>query len=121
LTTNVGPHGASSILYAFASCCGTNGQNFAGLSANSPFYNLTTALAMVAGRIGLALPAVALAGRLSLQPTRASTPGTMPSDTPTFVLVLISTILIIGGLSYFPILIIGPLMEHFLMRGGQLF
>lgn len=121
LTTNVGPHGATSIVYAFASCNANNGQNFAGLSANSVFYNLTTAIAMLAGRFGTSIPALALAGRFALQPTRATTPGTMPSDTPTFVAVFIATVFVVGGLSYFPVLTLGPVVEYFLMCKGQLF
>jgi K+-transporting ATPase ATPase A chain len=121
LTTNVGPHGATSIVYAYASCNANNGQNFAGLSANSVFYNLTTAIAMLAGRFGSSIPALALAGRFSLQPTRATTQGTMPSDTPTFVAVFIATVFVVGGLSYLPVLVLGPVVEHFLMFKGQLF
>lgn len=121
LVTNVGPHGVTSILYAYASCCATNGQNFAGLNANSSFYNITTAIAIMVGRFALSIPALALAGRFALQPTRPSTPGTMPSDTPTFVAVLISTIFVVGGLSYFPVLVLGPIVEHFLLQGGTVF
>jgi K+-transporting ATPase ATPase A chain len=121
LTTNIGPHGATSIVYAYASCNANNGQNFAGLSANSPFYNVTTAIAMLTGRFALSIPAIALAGRFSLQPTRNPTQGTMPSDTPTFAVVFIATVFVIGALSYFPILVLGPVVEHFLMYEGRLF
>jgi potassium-transporting ATPase potassium-binding subunit len=121
LTTNVGPHGATSIVYAYASCNANNGQNFAGLSANSLFYNLTTAIAMLTGRFGLAIPVLALAGRFALQPTRNPTQGTMPSDTPTFAMVFLATVFVIGALSYFPVLILGPVVEHLLMGSGRLF
>jgi K+-transporting ATPase ATPase A chain len=121
LTTNLGPHGATSIVYAYASCNANNGQNFAGLSANSLFYNWTTLIAMLAGRFALSIPALALAGRFSLQPTRTPTQGTLPSDTPTFVAVFIATVFVVGGLSYFPVLALGPVVEHCLMYKGHLF
>jgi K+-transporting ATPase ATPase A chain len=121
LSTNVGPHGLSSIVYAYASSNANNGQNFAGLSANSLFYNLTTAIAMLTGRFALSIPALALAGRFALQPTRMPTSGTMPSDTPTFAAVFIGTVCVMGGLSYFPILVLGPIVEHFLLHSGTLF
>jgi K+-transporting ATPase ATPase A chain len=115
LTTNSGPHGLTTILYAFASTKGTNGQTFAGLSANSPFYNLTTAVAMVLGRWGLAIPALALAGRFAAQPKREPTPGTLPTDSLLFAAILIGTALIVGGLTYFPALALGPIIEHILL------
>jgi potassium-transporting ATPase potassium-binding subunit len=121
LTTNLGPHGATSIVYAFASCNANNGQNFAGLSANSTFYNLTTGIAMLAGRFALSIPALAIAGRFSLQPTRTPTRGTMPSDTPTFAAVFMATVFVVGGLSYLPVLVLGPVVEHLLMCRGHFF
>jgi K+-transporting ATPase ATPase A chain len=121
LTTNLGPHGATSIVYAYASCNANNGQNFAGLSANSAYYNITTAIAMLAGRFAMSIPALALAGRFSLQPTRTPTRGTMPSDTPTFAAVFIATVFVVGGLSYFPVLVLGPVVEHLLMYSGHQF
>ena len=84
LTTNRGPHGSSEIVFAYTSSLANNGQNFAGLSANTPFYNLTTAFAMMVGRFGLALPALALAGHLASQPRRPVGLGTMPTDTLLF-------------------------------------
>ncbi len=115
LTTNSGPHGFSEILYAFTTCFANNGQAFAGLSANSPFYNLTTALAMLAGRFALAIPALALAGRFARQGRRPMTAGTLPTDSFAFALVLIGTTLVVGGLSYLPALALGPIVEHLLL------
>jgi K+-transporting ATPase ATPase A chain len=93
-----------------------NGQNFAGLSANTPFYNITTALAMMAGRFGLAIPAPALAGRFALQPSKPVTVGTLPTDTPLFAGLTIAIIVVVGALSYLPVLALGPLVEHLALR-----
>jgi len=116
LTTNKGPHGLSEILVAYTTSMANNGQNFAGLSANTPFYNVTTALAMLAGRFGLAIPALALAGRFARQPSKPVTGGTLPTDTPLFAGLTIATILIVGALSYLPVLALGPLIEHLDLR-----
>jgi K+-transporting ATPase ATPase A chain len=115
LTTNSGPHGFTEILYAYASSFTNNGQNFAGLSSNSPFYNVTTAIAMMAGRFGLAIPALALAGLFAAQRRRPVTPGTLPTDSASFVFLLIGAALIVGALSYYCALALGPIIEHFLM------
>lgn len=115
LTTNGGPHGFSEILIAYATSMANNGQNFAGLSANSPFYNITTAVAMMAGRFALAIPALALAGRFAQQGRRAVTPGALPTDNVLFGGLLIGTMLIVGGLSYLPALAMGPIIEHLLL------
>src|SRR5215472_13843185 len=80
LSTNTGPHGFTEILYAYTSCIANNGQNFAGLSANTPFFNISTVLAMMVGRFGLAVPALALAGRFAQQRSRPVTAGTLPTD-----------------------------------------
>jgi K+-transporting ATPase ATPase A chain len=120
LTTNTGPHGFSEILYAFTSCFANNGQTFAGLSANSPFYNVATALAMLAGRFALAIPALALAGRFARQGRRPMTAGTLPTDSLAFVVVLIGTALIVGALSYFPAMALGPIVEHLLLKAGAI-
>ena len=116
LTTNKGPHGLSEILVAYTTSMANNGQNFAGLSANTPFYNITTALAMLAGRFGLAIPALALAGRFARQPSKPVTAGTLPTDTPLFAGLTIATVLIVGALSYLPVLALGPLVEHLGLR-----
>jgi K+-transporting ATPase ATPase A chain len=114
LTTNNGPHGFTEILFAYTSCFANNGQNFAGLSANSIFYNLTTAFAMMAGRFGLAIPVLTLAGLLAEQRRRPVTRGTLPIDTFLFAVLVFGTALIVGVLSYYPALALGPIVEHFL-------
>ena len=115
MTTNNGAHGFTEIFYAYTSCFANNGQSFAGLSANTPFYNITTSIAMMAGRFLLAIPALALAGKLAMQGRRAETIGTLPTDTILFGIVLVGTALIVGGLSFFPALALGPIVEHFQM------
>ena len=116
LTINSGPHGLSEIVYAYASSMANNGQNFAGLNANTPFYNITTALAMMVGRFGLTILALALAGRLAPQPRRPVSLGTLTTDTPLFAGWLMGIIVIIGGLSCLPVLALGPLIEHLWLR-----
>jgi K+-transporting ATPase ATPase A chain len=116
LTTNTGPHGFTEILFAYASCTANNGQSMAGLSANTPFYNLTTAVAMMVGRFGLALPALALAGRLARQGRRISTAGSLPDDSMLFGIVALGSALLIGGLNFLPALALGPIVEFFSMR-----
>ncbi len=121
LTTNTGAHGLTEIIYAYASSNANNGQNFAGLNANSPFYNITTAMAMMVGRFALGIPVLALAGQFSAQPTRPSSHGTIPTDCPTFICAMVGVILIVGMLNYFPAITLGALLEHRLMCQGQLF
>jgi len=116
LTTNGGAHGFTEILYAYASSFANNGQNFAGLNANSVFYNVTTALAMMIGRFGLAIPALALAGSFARQRRKPVTLGTLPAYTFSFGVLVVATALIVGGLSYFPALALGPLLEHLLLN-----
>lgn len=117
LTTNDGPHGLTSILFAYASAFANNGQNFAGLSANCMFYNLTTSAAMMIGRFGLAIPALALAGSFASQARRPETLGTLPAYTLSFGVLTVATALIVGLLSYFPVLALGPILEQLLMQG----
>ncbi len=117
LTTNGGPHGLTEILYAYASCLANNGQNFAGLSANTPFYNVTTAFAMMIGRFGLAIPALALAALFAQQRRRPVTVGTLPTDTFSFAILVVGAAIIVGGLSYYAALALGPIVEHFKMTG----
>ena len=112
LTTNTGAHGLTEIIFAFASSIANNGQSFAGLNANTPFYNLTTVVAMMVGRFGLAIPALALAGLFAAQPRRFGGEGTIPTDTVTFGALLLVTALVVCGLSYFPALTLGPILEH---------
>jgi potassium-transporting ATPase potassium-binding subunit len=116
LTTNSGPHGLSEILVAYTTSMANNGQNFAGLSANTSFYNITTALAMIAGRFGLAIPALALAGQFAQQRRKAVTDGTLPTDTPLFAGLVIVIVLVVGALSYLPVLALGPIVEHLALR-----
>ena len=118
LTTNTGVHGFTEIVFAYASAFANNGQNFAGLSANSPFYNISTAAAMMSGRFILAILALALAGRFGAA-RRRSIAGSMPTDSLTFGLVLISTMVVVGALTYLPLLALGPLAEHFTMLTGR--
>ena len=116
LTINSGPHGLSEIVYAYASSMANNGQNFAGLNANTPFYNITTALAMMVGRFGLTILALAVAGRLVPQPRRPVSLGTLTTDTPLFAGWLMGIMATVGGLSYLPVLALGRLVEHLLLR-----
>ena len=115
---NTGPHGFSEILYAYTSAAATNGSAFAGLSANTPFYNLTLALAMFAGRFLVIVPLLAIAGSLAAKRTIPSSAGTLPTDGLQFVLLLAGTIVIVGGLIFFPALSFGPIVEHFAMQAG---
>ena len=112
LTTNTGPHGLTEVFYTYASCFANNGQSFGGLSANSPFYNLTTAFTMMAGRFGLAIPALALAGRFARQGRRPVTTGTLPTDSLQFAGLVVATAVIVVGLGFFPALALGPLVEQ---------
>jgi K+-transporting ATPase ATPase A chain len=117
LVTNQGPHGLTTILFAYASSLANNGENFAGLNANSVFYNLTTAIAMLVGRFGLGALALALAGRFAEQGRKPISAGTLPTDSPIFAILLTATIFILAGLSYLPALTLGPIIEHLIMTG----
>lgn len=119
--TNSGPHGLSEILYAFSSGAGNNGSAFAGLNANTDFYNILIAIAMLIGRFGVILPVLALAGSMVRKNTTPPTSGTFPTDKPLFVLLLIAIILIVGALTFFPALSLGPVVEHLLMQSGVSF
>jgi len=112
LTTNTGAHGLTEILFAFASCVANNGQSFAGLNADTPFYNLATAVAMMVGRFALAIAALALAGLFAAQPRRFSGEGSIRTDTVTFGVLLLATAVVVCGLSFFPVLTLGPVLEH---------
>lgn len=116
LATNQGAHGLTEVLYAYASAFTNNGQNFAGLNANTLFYNLTTAAVMLIGRFVPATIALALAGSFAGQGRRVATSGTLPTDTLTFAVFLGGMVLIMAGLSHLPALALGPLSEHFAMR-----
>ena len=112
---NAGPHGFSEMLYAFTSCIGNNGSAFAGLSGNTPWYNLTLGLATLVGRFLLIVPVLALAGSLGRKKTVPQSAGSFPVSGPTFTFLLIGTVIIVGALTFFPALSLGPIVEHFLM------
>ncbi len=115
LTTNDGAHGFTEILFAYASALANNGQNMAGLSANSVFYNVTTMIAMLVGRYGLAVLALALASRFAATSRRPASSGTVPSDGVQFGVLLAATAVLVGALNFLPALALGPLLEHFSM------
>jgi potassium-transporting ATPase potassium-binding subunit len=112
---NAGPHGFSEILYAFTSCIGNNGSAFAGLSANTPWYNLTLGLAALIGRFLLIVPVLALAGSLAAKKTIPVSAGSFPVSGVTFTLLLVGTVIIVGALTFFPAISLGPIVEHFIM------
>jgi K+-transporting ATPase ATPase A chain len=118
---NAGPHGFSEALYAYTSATGNNGSAFAGLSANSMFYNTTLAFAMLIGRFLMVIPALAIAGSLARKKILPPSAGTFPTHGLQFVLLVSGVILILGGLTYFPALALGPAVEHFAMIAGQTF
>jgi K+-transporting ATPase ATPase A chain len=115
---NAGPHGFSEMLYAFTSCIGNNGSAFAGLSGNTPWYNFTLGLATLAGRFFLIVPVLALAGSLAAKKTVPESAGSFPVSGVTFTLLLIGTVLIVGALTFFPAISLGPIVEHFLMTNS---
>jgi K+-transporting ATPase ATPase A chain len=112
---NPGPHGFSEILYAFSSMANNNGSAFAGLSANTPFYNLLGGVAMLIGRYWIAIPTLAIAGSLARKKIVPPSPGTLPTHTPLFVAMLIGVIVIVGALTFIPALALGPIVEHLLL------
>jgi K+-transporting ATPase ATPase A chain len=120
-TNNSGPHGLSEILYAYSSGTGNNGSAFAGLNANTPWYNLTIGLAMLIGRFMIIIPMLAVAGSLAAKNAVPATRGTLPTHGPLFVGMLAGTVIIVGALTFFPALSLTPIVEHFLMKSGQLF
>jgi K+-transporting ATPase ATPase A chain len=111
---NNGPHGLSEMLYAFTSGGGNNGSAFAGLNANTPWYNTTLGLDMLIGRFWMILPALALAGGLAGKKVTPPGPGTLPTNGPLFVALLVGVIVIVGALTFFPAAILGPIAEHFM-------
>jgi potassium-transporting ATPase potassium-binding subunit len=116
-----GPHGFSEILYAFASAGGNNGSAFAGLATNTSFYNITLAIGMLIGRFGVIIPVMAIAGSLAMKKSVPVSSGTFRTDTWLFGVLLIAVIVIVGGLTFFPALALGPIAEHFLMMTGITF
>ncbi len=118
---NNGPHGLSEVLYAFSSGTGNNGSAFAGLTANTPWYNTTLGLSMLVGRFLMIVPIIALAGSLAAKKVAPDSAGTFPVSGGTFFVLLIGTVLLIGALNFLPVLALGPIVEHFLMLQGKLF
>jgi potassium-transporting ATPase potassium-binding subunit len=118
---NMGPHGFTEMLYAYTSGTGNNGSAFAGLTANSLFYNPTIALAMLIGRFAMIVPMLAVAGSLAAKKLVPPSAGTFPTHTGLFVGLLVGVVLIVGGLTYFPAVSLGPIVEHVAMMAGALF
>jgi potassium-transporting ATPase potassium-binding subunit len=118
---NAGSHGFSEMLYAYASSAGNNGSAFAGLNANTVFYNLTLGLGMLIGRFGVIIPVLAIAGNMARKKITPDSSGTFRTDNMLFIGLLIAVIVIVGGLTFFPALSLGPIMEHLLMNAGVTF
>ena len=116
---NAGPHGLSEILYAYTSATGNNGSAFAGLNANTPFWNVSMGVVMLAGRFLMIVPALAIGGSMVGKKVVPPGPGTFPTDTLLFASLLVGVILIVGALTFFPALSLGPVVEHFLAAGGK--
>lgn len=117
--TNPGPHGLSQILYAFTSSVGNNGSAFGGLSTNTRWYNATLATAMLLGRFFMIIPILAIAGNLAAKKHVPESLGTFPVTGPLFAVLLVSVILIVGALTFFPALSLGPVLEHLMMYAGK--
>ncbi|RWO79448.1 MAG: potassium-transporting ATPase subunit KdpA [Mesorhizobium sp.] len=118
---NAGPHGFSEVLYAYTSAAANNGSAFGGLTGNTPWYNITLAIGMLIGRFLVIIPALAIAGSLVAKKTVPASAGTFPTDGPLFVGLLVGVILIVGGLTFFPALAVGPIVEHLAGIHGQTF
>ena len=118
---NAGPHGFSEILYAFTSGAGNNGSAFAGLNANTWWYNVALGWDMLVGRFLMMIPVLALAGNLAQKKSVPPSPGTFPVNTPLFTVLLVGVVLILGALTFFPALSLGPILEHLMLKAGQLF
>ncbi len=116
---NGGPHGLTEILYAVTSATGNNGSAFAGLNANTPWYNVALGIAMLVGRFLMIVPALAVAGVLAGKKSVPPGPGTLPTNGPLFAALLVGVIVIVGALTFFPVLGLGPIVEHFLMQSGK--
>jgi len=116
---DTGPHGLTELLYAYVSATGNNGSAFAGFNANTPFQDTMLGIAMFLGRFVIILPMLAVAGSLAAKKTVPATSGTFPTHGPLFVVLLIAVIFIVGGLTFFPALALGPIAEHLAMLAGQ--
>jgi K+-transporting ATPase ATPase A chain len=119
--TNSGPHGFTELLYAHSSAAANNGSAFAGLNTNTPWYNLTLGLGMLIGRFMFLIPLLAAAGSLARKRKIPASNGTFPTHGPLFVGLLVGTVILVGALTFFPGLALGPIVEHFLMQDGKLF
>jgi K+-transporting ATPase ATPase A chain len=119
--SNPGPHGLSQILYAYTSATGNNGSAFGGIGANSHWYNLSLATAMLVGRFLMIVPMLAVAGSLAQKKYTPPSPGTFPVHTPLFTVLLVGVVLIVGALTFFPALSLGPILEHLLLQAGTAF
>ena len=119
--TNSGPHGFSEILYSYVSSTGNNGSAFGGINPSTPWMNLSTGFAMLIGRFLFLIPLLAAAGSLAAKKKVPVTSGTLPTHGPLFVGLLVGTVLIVGALTFFPALSLGPIVEHYLMQAGKLF
>jgi len=118
---NPGPHGLSEILYSFTSQAGNNGSAFAGLTTNTQWYNVAGGFTMLIGRFMMIIPTLAIAGNLAQKKYVPPSLGTFPVTTPLFTLLLIGVIVIVGALTFFPALSLGPILEHLLMMAGKAF
>jgi K+-transporting ATPase ATPase A chain len=118
---NAGPHGLSEILYAFTSGAANNGSAFAGLNANTTFYNTTLGLDMLVGRFWMIIPLLAVAGILAGKKVTPPSAGTLPTTGPLFSLLVVGVVVVVGALTFFPVLSIGPIVEHFLANAGRVF
>jgi K+-transporting ATPase ATPase A chain len=119
--SNPGPHGFSQVLYAFTQAGANNGSAFAGLNANTSFFNIAIAIVMLLGRFMMAIPALAIAGSVAAKKTTAASAGTFPTDGVPFVFLLIGVIVIVGALTFFCAVALGPIVEQLLMESGKLF
>ena len=118
---NSGPHGFTEILYTYTSATGNNGSAFAGITVNTPFYNLTIGIAMLIGRFLMIIPLLAIAGSLAKKKIVPQSAGTFPVTGPLFAGLLVATVVIVGALTFFPALSLGPILEHLLMAAGKSF
>jgi K+-transporting ATPase ATPase A chain len=118
---NAGPHGLSEIIYAYASTSGNNGSAFAGLNANTIFFNLTTSLAMLVGRFSTIIPALAIAGALAGKKIVPVSVATFPTTSILFIVMLVSVIIVVGALTFFPVFTLGPFLEQLLLAIGKTF
>jgi K+-transporting ATPase ATPase A chain len=118
---NSGPHGFAEVLYAYTSSTANNGSAFGGLTGNIPFYNVTGAVAMLVGRFWMIIPAMAIAGSLAAKKSVPASVGTFPTTGGLFIGLVVGVILIVGGLTFFPALALGPIVEHIAMIQGTLY